>query len=164
MKIKNALALIVIVVLALIALALWSKGTSEAPYADMAESKTETPAEKTPAVPVKSPAVKRAEAAYTQTRVLENGRYISIVSLTDKGFVPQVVSINRGENVRFVNKTSGSMRIASEDFEGVALFAGLNQEKTVGKSGIYELTMPEAGVWAYYNLSKGGSTGVVYVK
>src|SRR3990167_10780030 len=64
---------------------------------------TEEPAPATPAV--KTPAATRAETAYTETRKLENGRYVTTVTLTSTGFVPQIVTVSRGENVRFLNKS-----------------------------------------------------------
>ena len=70
-------------------------------------------------------------------RVLENGQYISIVNLMNKGFVPQAVSINRGESVRFVNKSGNAMRIMS-----ATEYLGLDQQQSVGMNGTFELSFP----------------------
>lgn len=119
-----------------------------------------------PAPVVTTPAAKRAETAYTETRVQENGRYVTTVTLTSAGFVPQIVSVNRGENVRFLNKSGGAMRIASNDFQGVPLLTGLNQEKSVGANGTYEVTLTEVGVWGYRNGVGTNQivTGIIHVK
>jgi plastocyanin len=121
----------------------------------------------TPAVPAaKTSAERRAETAYTSTRSLVNGRYITTVTLTSTGFVPQIVSVGRGESVRFVNKSGGSMRIASNEYQGVPLLQGLNQERTVGANGTFEITLTEVGVWGYHNGVGTASSpnGIVYVK
>ena len=125
---------------------------------------TEEPAPATPAV--KTPAATRAETAYTETRKLENGRYVTTVTLTSTGFVPQIVTVSRGENVRFLNKSGGSMRISSNEFQGVPLLSSLNQEKSVGTNGIYEVALTEVGVWGYRNGIGTGSTptGIINVK
>jgi plastocyanin len=112
----------------------------------------------------KSESVKRAETAYTRTRTIENGVAVTIINLTDKGFVPNVVQVARGESIRFVNQTNGSMRISSEYFEDTPLVKSFEQEKTVGKGGTFQLSVSEAGVWSYHNLDSEGVSGVVYVQ
>lgn len=105
------------------------------------------------------------EKAYTQTRVKENGVFISTVSYTSNGFEPAIVYINRGEAVRFIDKSEGSMRIASNDFQGNVLYPGFTQASTVGRNGTYEFTFSKSGVWGYYNMnSNPKSYGIVYVR
>ena len=158
MTTKNTVIALVVVVLVIIGITLWSTNArNESVSSD--ESSEETGVT-TPS----SPASKLVGSAYTRTRVLENGKYVSVVTLTDKGFVPKVIELNRGETVRFVNNSSSAMRIASDDFEGVPLYTGLNQEKSVGKNGVYALEFTEAGVWAYNNLANPGVIGGVWVK
>ncbi len=106
-----------------------------------------------------------AVKAYTQTRVLENGKYVTIVNLTNGGFVPPIVYINSGESVRFVNKDNESMRIATNEFQNTPLYAGFGQEKSVGTGGTYEFIFSKVGVWGYNNMSGSPKVyGIVNVR
>ena len=105
------------------------------------------------------------EKAYTQTRVKENGVYVTTVSYTADGFVPPIVYINHGESVRFINKNEDSMRIASNQYQSTTLYSGFGQEKTVGINGTYEFIFNQKGVWGYNNLNSiPRSYGIVYVR
>ncbi|MSU56372.1 MAG: hypothetical protein EXS51_03655 [Candidatus Taylorbacteria bacterium] len=161
---RKPLVILIIVLVAVIVLALWSRGVNIPSTIPAPSTVPEITGEKPSSPAMKSPAVKKATTAYTQTRVLEKGRYVSLVNLTNTGFMPKVVEINRGETVRFVNKSGSAMRIASGEFEGTPLYVGLNQEKSVGQNGVYELVFTESGVWTYHNLSNPNGIGVVYVK
>lgn len=108
----------------------------------------------------------RAQAAYSKTRVKEGDKFVTIVNYNgSKGFDPQIVSINRGESVRFINQSDESMRIVSNVFDGVPIYPGFNQEKTVGKGGTFSLSFSQPGVWGYHNLNAESTiVGIVYVK
>ncbi len=166
MKTRTLLTWLVVVVCVVAGFVLWNSAKNSASYSGFE-------AEETPAVPeqpakasapsAKTADAKRAEAAYTGTRILESGKYVTVVTLTSAGFSPQIVSINRGENIRFINKSGSAMRIASNEFQGVPILGSLNQSKSVGRDGVFELTLSEAGVWGYHN-SNTALTGIVYVK
>ncbi len=96
------------------------------------------------------------------TRILENGQYINIVTLTNTGFVPQAVTITKGESVRFVNRSGYAMRIIST--VASAEYSGLNQEKSVGLGGTYALTFPQSGTYAFGNGRISAFIGVVNVQ
>lgn len=95
----------------------------------------------------------------TPIRLFENGQYVTIVNLTYTGFEPQTVTIAAGESVRFVNRSGNAMRILS-----TTEYTGLSQERSVGNGGIYELTFPKVGTWAFNNGKGSGYVGVVNVK
>ncbi|MCE9643992.1 hypothetical protein K8Q93_01980 [Candidatus Parcubacteria bacterium] len=107
---------------------------------------------------------KRAAAAYTVTRAKEGTAYVATVTLTATGFSPRIVEIERGDSVRFINKSGKSMRVTSDTFEGAPIYAGFNQVKSVGMNGTYSLSFSEAGVWGYHNLGTETDIGIVYVK
>ena len=159
MKINHAVIVVIGVFSVVGVYLLWGNSASapavvEAPLQTDAQAKAAAPAKKTGTVSGAAPApVKVIEPV----RVLEKGGYVNIVKLTDKGFEPQAVSIARGESVRFQNTSGSSMRILSKDN------SGLNQEKTVGYGGIYELSFPVVGTWAFQN-GTSGVIGVVNVK
>ena len=116
------------------------------------------------ATPKATETTKSTPTAPTKTRIWDGSRYITIITYTGSGFQPQVITVERGETVRFSNKSSGSMRIASNSLGGGRVYAGLNQEKTVGKNGVYELTFSETGIWGYRELNNANAAGIVNVK
>jgi len=109
--------------------------------------------------------VKRAVAAYTQTRVREKGQYVTLVSYDGTNFYPPVITIKSGESVRFINKGNLTMRIASNTFNNVPIYRGFTQADSVGKGGTYELSIPEPGIWGYHNLNGNpGIIGIIHVE
>lgn len=108
----------------------------------------------------------RAQAAYSKTRIPEGKSFVTIVNYTRAGgFDPQIVSINRGESVRFVNQSTEVMRVTSNTFEGVPIYPGFDQQKSVGKGGTYSLSFTTPGVWGYHNLNGDPTVvGIVYVR
>ena len=165
MNIRKTLLIVGIIIIVLLAITFGQKGktdvaTVETPSNEETKVKV---AEQTPATPRKpstSVTTQKPVASTPEpTRVFENGVYVNIVKLTNTGFVPQTVSVAPGESVRFVNASSGfSMRILSSEYNG------LNQEKTVGKNGIYEANFPKIGTWTYHNGVNVGMYGVVTVR
>jgi len=108
----------------------------------------------------------RAQAAYSKSRVKEGVKFVTIVNYTRAGgFDPQIISINRGESVRFVNKSSEVMRVTSNTFENAPIYPGFNQAASVGLGGTYSLSFTQPGVWGYHNLNGDPTVvGIVYVK
>ncbi len=99
------------------------------------------------------------------TRVYENGLYINLVLFHGTSFAPQVVTVNRGESVRFINVSGAAMHITSTVIDKVPLYRGFDQTKTVGRGETFELPFTEAGTFAYHNSIGDQSVGgVVYVK
>lgn len=107
----------------------------------------------------------RQETQYTKTRVQEGNRFVTTVNYTSNGFEPAIVMVNKGETVRFVNKSNTTMRIAPNLIEGVTAYPGFDQEKSVARNGTYEIMFTEPGVWGYHNLNVSPwAVGVVVVK
>ncbi len=113
-----------------------------------------------------SPAMKKAETAYTSTRRLVNGVYVTTIAYDGKRFTPPVATVNRGEVVRFVNDANGTtMRIVSNVFNGSPLYGAFDETQSVGKGGAFALSMSEPGVWGYHNLNGDPDIiGVIYVR
>ena len=99
------------------------------------------------------------------TRTYENGVYVTQVYLTNTGFVPNTLQLTAKEEVRFVNKTTLTMRIAADDKLSNKYYGGLNQPTSVGKNGTYQVALVEPGVFTYYNLNSNTSVGgQIFVK
>ncbi|MEK7169777.1 MAG: hypothetical protein AAB767_00640 [Patescibacteria group bacterium] len=165
---KTLLALGALVVLA-VAFSVWNKNepsevsVDDYTYYDedalIPKPVSATPQIKVPASKTTSPTYVAPAVSTSPVRVLENGQYISIVNLMNKGFVPQAVSINRGESVRFVNKSGNAMRIMS-----ATEYLGLDQQQSVGMNGTFELSFPRVGTWVFTNGRNQSVIGIVHVK
>jgi plastocyanin len=112
-----------------------------------------------------APSKPATAAPASATRLLENGRYVSVVYWTAKGFDPAVVLMNKGEEIRFINKTTLTMRVSFEKSGAPNDISGINQETSVGKDGKYQVAVNDPGTWTFYNLN-GDKTkiGVLTVK
>lgn len=156
MKPENIfLAVIGVFVVAMIALfVFWTPLKGALPYLGQ-----NTPPADTASTTASLPDTARAATAYTQTRVRENGKYITLISYDGENFNPPIITIKKGESVRFINKSNLTMRIVSNVFDGMPIYRGFNQAQSVGKGGTYELSIPDVGTWGYHNLN--GNAGII---
>ncbi|MBV9349646.1 MAG: hypothetical protein JO026_02745, partial [Patescibacteria group bacterium] len=79
---------------------------------------------------------------------------------------PRIMVVSRGENVRFLNVSSLSMRIEADRTASTTVPATYQEAQSVGRNGAYELSFENPGVWVVYNLNDriSPTTAVVYVK
>jgi len=91
---------------------------------------------------------------------MENGKYL--IYYFNDGFSPNTLQIQKGQSVKFVNKTDSSMRVyaSNQDF---SIYREFNQSQSVGKDGTYEYTFNEAGIWPYYNYNEQAHMGNILV-
>jgi len=91
---------------------------------------------------------------------MENGKYL-IYYFAD-GFSPNTLQIQKGQSVKFINKSDGSMRVyaSNQDF---SIYREFNQSVSVGKEGVYEYTFNETGVWPYNNQNNQAHMGNILV-
>ncbi|MDD2934848.1 MAG: hypothetical protein PHX25_00010 [Candidatus Pacebacteria bacterium] len=78
------------------------------------------------------------------------------------GFSPNDLTIKRGTSVRFINKSSTSMRIFATG-QSDLFHKQLNQSQTVGYDGIYEYTFTQVGLWEYTNATNNIHLGKILV-
>jgi plastocyanin len=110
-------------------------------------------------------AEKAAGRPTAPVRFMEDGIWVTVVNYTGTRFVPELVTINLGEQVRFVNKDNLSMRITSNDIKGAPLYPGFDQQKSGGTGSTFTFLFNKAGLWPYHNLNGDpGVVGVVFVK
>lgn len=137
-------------------------------------SPSHTPTLGTPSGETVPPASDRA-AADTGDAALPAAGAPVVVTLTDKGFSPERVTVTAGESVTFVNQSAGGMWVASDphpthdgysgtsgaahcpDIDGVAF-----DECTVGDH--YTFTFDKTGSWGYHNHVATREHGTVVVK
>ncbi|MEK7613804.1 MAG: hypothetical protein AAB439_02975 [Patescibacteria group bacterium] len=99
-------------------------------------------------------------------RIIENGIPVTLIYLTTLGFSPNEVTITAGEEVRFVNKTDGVMRVGTKANASTSYYSSFAQPNAVGKGGTFQIGLIREGLWTYENLNapSSGVTGVVYIK
>lgn len=86
------------------------------------------------------------------------------VELTDKGFVPNKVTVKKGTVVKFVNKTSGGMLVASDPHPTHTDYPEFDQSRSgfKGKSE-YAFTFSKVGSWGFHDHLDPGMRGTVVV-
>lgn len=87
-----------------------------------------------------------------------------VVFYTDQGFTPPIREVNKGEEVTFINNSSGGMRITSFQKKNIGYYPGLSQPRTVARGEAFKFIFLEVGAWNYHNLNYENHTGIVVVK
>jgi plastocyanin len=88
---------------------------------------------------------------------------VTVITYTDAGFKPLVASVPEGKTVRFVNMSSRSLWVASNDHPTHDGYPGFDQGKSVGRGGIYNFTFTRTGSFMYHNHNHPAHQGVVTV-
>lgn len=96
------------------------------------------------------------------------------VEYTDQGFAPKEISIKQGDTVKFINKSSGQMWVASATHPTHTVYSGTSREKhcpdvkveafdqcSAGKE--FSFTFSKAGTWNYHNHLNASQFGKVAV-
>lgn len=99
-------------------------------------------------------------------RVIENGVTTTLVYLTSRGFVPEEVTIQAGEEVRFINVTEGAMRVGARGDLSSPFYATVVQPDVVSYQGVYQVGLSRVGLWSYENLTSSGNRaqGVIFIR
>lgn len=120
---------------------------------------TATTAPTTP-VPVHAKATAKSTAP-SAPLMTKSGAYI--VSYTNAGFIPAMITIKRGKSVHFVNNSSKAMSIMDVD-QTSQLYRQLNQEQSVGRGGYYDFSFVNGGIWTYTNRNNRTDRGTIIVE
>ncbi len=88
---------------------------------------------------------------------------VIVVTYTDGGFDPAIVTVREGETVRFFNGSSRAMWIASNPHPAHTAYPGFDQLSSSGLGHSYEFTFDRVGSWGYHNhtFDRHGGTVVV---
>lgn len=160
--------LVIILVLSVTLWRVWPEGDAVGTEngSVVTETSSDTSTVETPKTPtVTKPSTTSSQSAGAGVRTFEKGVYVTQVNYTENGFVPATLEIQHGEEVRFVNKTSLTMRVAADEKLSAIPYQRINQPQSVGKGGTYQVAFTEKGVFSYVNLNtKPVKTGNVYVK
>lgn len=106
-----------------------------------------------------------ATASGAGVRTYEKGVYVTAVWYTNTGFVPAQLTLTKGEEVRFVNKTSGVMHVIGDEKLSSKYYGLVNQQNSLAKDDTYQLKMTETGIFIYSNLNTNPlKSGQIIVK
>lgn len=100
-----------------------------------------------------------------------------LVTYTDSGFSPDIVTVNAGDTVTFLNSSTGSFWPASADHPTHTVYPGSGIKKCssaaeevfdacspVASGGTYSFVFTEVGSWEYHDHLNAGQGGTVVVK
>jgi plastocyanin len=76
---------------------------------------------------------------------------IILVSYSEKGFNPSILTIKAGQKVRFINNSYGSMWVASDPHPSHSDYPEFDQLLAVEHNGTFDFTFTKTGTWKYHN-------------
>lgn len=89
---------------------------------------------------------------------------ISVIVYYDQdGFHPANFVIKGGTSVRFINRSTLSMRVSSVIQNGAPIYTEFDQIYSVGRGGYYDFNFSKAGTWSFTNQSVPKHFGIVTV-
>lgn len=110
------------------------------------------PTETMPAAPAPKTVVKAAVPVIKNT-----------VSYADGAFTPTTLNVKAGESVKFVNNSTLSMWVMSGPDAYHSEFPTFNQDRSVGKGGVYNFTFVTPGTYQYFNKNNPAAKGLIVV-
>ncbi len=87
-----------------------------------------------------------------------------LITYTDNGFDPQILTVPIESTVFFINNSSGQMWVASDPHPTHTDLLGLDQLGGVGLGGVYQYTFNQIGRWGYHNHLNPLHGGVIIVQ
>ncbi|MEN9390396.1 MAG: hypothetical protein RLZZ283_496 [Candidatus Parcubacteria bacterium] len=147
-------ALLIIVILG--AYVLWPEAGAPV-VEDIASSTPVTALEPTVAIPTVTqkptvtPVVPVVVSPTGGQRSLENNVWVTEIVYTDSGFSPVNIKIQAGEEVRFVNQSSGAMRVVANTKDSSDYYKLINQGTAVAKGKSYQVSLFKPGLFIYSN-------------
>lgn len=137
----------------LIILSLLLLGTS---YVVGGEKNTKPSANLASVVPVEEELGEEGETVIVTTQV------IHIVTYSEDGFSPKHLEIEKGESVRFENKSDELMWVTHEDSLGCV--EDSNEFDQCSPSTDFEYRFGQKGEWSYFNTLKPEHGGIIRVE
>lgn len=123
------------------------------------------PQPKQPTVPSVALPTQPTQPTGAGARTFENGFYVTTIYLTNTGFVPASVEVNKGEEVRFVDRANGIMYIVADDKASSVYYRAIKQPALAQRTSTFQFGVPEAGTFSYYNLNSNPRlSGTIIVK
>src|SRR3989338_1293172 len=89
---------------------------------------------------------------------------VIFVTYGDEEFAPREIVVTKGQTVRFINKGSGNMWVASDTHPTHTVLPEFDSKKSIGSGENYEFTFTKIGEWNYHNHIKPNSIVTIIVK
>ena len=92
---------------------------------------------------------------------------MNIVRFNGTLFSPDILVVNSGEAVRFVNSSNLTMRVGSRpECLSSTYYSSISQPSAEGEGSTYEFDFTQPGIFSYQNIpSTGGPIyGIVFVR
>lgn len=86
------------------------------------------------------------------------------VEYTNDGYVPQTLNVTRGETVTFINKSSRSMWVASDNHPTHTIYPEFDQKGLSRVEETYSFTFDNSGEWEYHDHLNPRADGLVIVE
>ncbi|MDP1722042.1 MAG: hypothetical protein Q8L37_02425 [Candidatus Gottesmanbacteria bacterium] len=140
------------------------KGNST--YPDMTKKDTSVVTKETPAVEPTVSLGSDDSATGASGGAMEKGgatKASATVTYDAQGFTPKSVTVKVGSTVRWANKGTQGMWVASAMHPTHQLLPGFDQLKSVTNGGTYEYTFVKVGTWKYHNHVLASDFGTVVV-
>ncbi len=106
--------------------------------------------------------------------VVNEEENLTVVTYTNEGFSPKIVTISKGETVRFVNESSSSMWVASASHPTHKKYPAKSDRDCLGSSfdqcemnqtgEVWEFTFTELGTHVYHNHTRASRIGTIIVE
>lgn len=93
-----------------------------------------------------------------------NIRIAQEVAYTDEGFIPREITISKGETVRFINKSSQLMWVASDSHPMHDIFPEFDQFGVSAFGEVFDYTFKDVGEWAFHDHVNASMVGMVKVE
>jgi plastocyanin len=87
-----------------------------------------------------------------------------IVNYSDEGFSPNLVEINQGDVVEFVNQSSRPMWVASNSHPAHDVLSTFDQFTVSGFGESWQYSFDQKGEWKYHDHVNASIEGVVIVR
>lgn len=112
--------------------------------------------------PATAPALGEVDSNGTEAPGQVNGDYV--VTITDEGFVPEILQVELGSTVVFENTSSSDAWIASDPHPSHTDLPEFDAGQGFAPGDDYSFTFEEAGEWGYHDHLRSFKTGVVVVE
>ncbi len=86
------------------------------------------------------------------------------VTYTNAGFSPATITIESGDEVQFINNSSGGLWVASDNHPTHTLLPEFDQKGTIGANGKYTVVFTKEGTWGFHNHMNADHEGTVIVE
>lgn len=87
----------------------------------------------------------------------------TVVTYMSSGFSPNILNINMGDTVKFINDSSGNMWVASNPHPQHTEYSDFDAQRNYTSGESYSFTFTESGTYEYHNHVNPSMRGTIVV-